>query len=168
MLIGGKPMKIKTHRVFIIMVISIILPLIIYLMGKMYFSTRHIYELNWNIKLPSKLHEIYNYKREMSFRGDGYRYTVYKAQNNFDFDEMFIDLDNTITKKTNGDFTSAEKSKIETIVKDIVSNLNIHETYLPPFEYKYLWSKLQKPYNDVFIIIYFMDSCTLYLIEKLS
>lgn len=170
--IRGDVMKLKKKKstviILIILIILILLPIILYIIGKIYFSTNRIYELNWKIDLPSNTNVVYNYKSEISFRGEGYRYTVYETRNEFNFDEMFLDVDLKKIDKSNGDSASVDKEFVEKDAVDIINNMDIPELYLPPFEEPYMWTKLKKPYNDILFIVYFPQRTTLYLIEKLS
>lgn len=160
-------MRIK--RSIIIMIISaiILVPVLIYYMGKAYFTVKQIYSINWNIEIPSDFIEIYNNKGPRGFQGDGLRYTIFETRYNDILSVMNFDNSSKEMQIQVGNSNDGRNKDIEEFVFKIAEKIGVSQIYHPSFDHRYIWKKLSKQDMDTLIILYFPDSNRIYFVEEL-
>lgn len=143
-------MKKRQHILFIfillLQLIFIVIPICLYLAGKLYSSPKKIYEINWNLSLPDDLKLQADYKNTEGFHNDGNRHSIFYMSENKEFIS---------------DFNQDQNSGIEELCQNIMSLLNEAEA---DFSQPYLWCKYQK-YGNVLVIIYFPSCQQLHLFQ---
>lgn len=144
-------MKRKKAIIICCVVIAVLVAISagLYIAGNIYYSSKRIYELNWNIELPDGIKQEFEEKTDISFRGDGIRYTIYSAEE----DENFFD-----------DFQSEKDSTIESAFSESLSSLNITSEHRPNWEHNYMWKHIEN-YEDNLYMIYDQQTDELFILQ---
>lgn len=140
------------------------IPAGLYIAGTNYFSTRHIYEGNWNITIPYTFKEKYNKASPTGFHGDGERYTIFVSNNSKGFTDR-----NKFTEKPN--------AEIKPYIYRVMDELNIPKDKRVPTGKKYKWFKKEHRWpvtgkfqlgdnGDVLVILWFEDTHSYYFVES--
>ncbi len=152
--------------VCVILIIIILIPIFIYNVGKIYYSHEKIYELNWEIDIPSDFKEMYHVSDKRGFRGDGIRYTIFEVKNMEQSSILSSTKGTREIEILSGDSKNVRNNELEQFVNTIVMELGIPENKRPQFHRYYIWQEFVK-YNDTLVIIYFPEINLVYFAEKL-
>lgn len=122
------------------------------------FSNKLTIKENWGISIPQEWNMVYHSESEDSWFGDGIRYTIYEANT---ISTLGISLCNTYDKE------------METVVTELVEQLDIPEEYLPDWEISYQWEKIrdgitpldEKYFDKEMYIIWFPETEKAILVE---
>jgi hypothetical protein len=138
--------------------IAVLIPLGLYIAGRLYFSEKRMYEQNWDIRLPDGMKAEYKAQTPTSFRGDGVRCTVYKLKTE---PSAFI-----------ADFQSATGKEAVWAVADALSRLDVAADQLPRWSDAYLWKRVsnhsglrQDQYAGELYMLYFPNPLKLILCQ---
>jgi hypothetical protein len=145
----------------------ILVPILLYFMGKSYFTHERAYELTWRINIPSGFKEKKHYTSEHGFHGDGIRFTIFNV---IDMNPSLImnSAGNVLNIETFAGSSPADKNDdVEKLVKSIISRLQVDEENAPRFDESYSWKLLIKDGNSRLVMLYFPKSNLAYFAEEL-
>jgi hypothetical protein len=159
-------MKIK-RTVFAIIIIGIIfIPILLYYFGKSNFSQESIYELNWDIEVPSNIKAIYHNQDEHDFQGKGKRYTLLETNEIYKLPLVTVKDASKGLQTYDGSSSQGRNYEIEEFVQSITTDLKVPENKSPKFDRYYVWQKFVIREN-VLIVLYYPNDFKIYFIEKL-
>ena len=119
-------------------------------------SKQEMYEKIWNIKLPDSFELVYDMHTPTSFHGDGERYTIFKAQENWKAQEN--------KKGQKDDKTRAEQ---EEFALKILEMLAVSEEQRPNFGKNDIWEVYTKNSNKL-LVLYSSDNNYYYFFQHLQ
>ncbi len=160
-------MKIRKVILFVSIIIGVILVLILrYYLGKIDISQQSIYEINWDINIPSDFNVIYHYKDKHGFQGDGKRYTIFKTEKIYKSPLITLKKDSGEMVTYDGNSDNVRNYAMEEFILTITTDLNIPENNIPQFDRYYIWQKFVQRGNTL-IVLYLPSEHRIYFIEEL-
>ncbi len=163
----------RTKKILSILILLgiILVPILLYYFGGSIPTQKYIYEINWDIDIPSDYKPIYQSQDKHDFQGKGNRYTIFTTNE--------IDNSNLITLQKNAkniqvyngssndpNSNNSGNTEIETFVQSVISGLNIPKSQEPVFTQYYLWQKFVR-YGKTLVVLYFPDRNQVFFIESL-
>lgn len=144
--------KLK-KRVFIIGAVACIVLIISASIGINAYNhtSKRLYEINWEITLPKKIHLEFERSTEPSFHGDGLRYTVFSSKNE-------------ISKDFLADFTEKDIECFREEIYAYLEMLEIPTENHPDFEHSCCVKKMEMYANKLYLL-YDKDNNLLYAVQ---
>lgn len=158
-------MRIRLALLILIIIGIILIPVILYYIGENNISQKSIYEVNWNIQIPSNIKQLYHNQDKHDFQGKGLRYTIFliKEDSTFPLISIKKNTKNIIIEGSSG---NGRDYNIEEFVHTIALELEISEKNKPIFDENYYWQKFLR-YGNTLIVVYFPNINKAYFVEKL-
>ena len=158
----------KIRRIFFaLIIIGIILILfLLYYFREGNFTHKSIYELNWDINIPSDLKMIYHDQDKHDFQGKGKRYTILESHGSYEGPLIISKGSKKELQSYSGSSKDETKHDVEEFINTIATDLNVPENKLPEFDRYYVWQKFVMREN-VLIVLYYPNDYKIYFIEKL-
>lgn len=140
-------------RVFIIATVACIILILSASIGvNLYNHTpKRLYEINWDITLPKKLHSEFDLSTEPSFHGDGIHYTIFSSKD---------ELPNEFL----ADFTQKNIEQIQEDICGYLEMIAVPSAYYPDFEHSYS-AKTMEMYENKLYLLYDNDTNLLYVVQ---
>lgn len=157
-------MRLRRIIFTLIMIAVISIPILFYYFGESDFSQESIYELNWDINIPSNLKIVYHTQDKHDFQGKGKRYTLFETNEIYQLPLITLKDDpkklQTYYGSSNSDYN------IEEFIQTIMTDLNVPEHNMPDFDRYYVWQKFVLRKNAL-VVLYFPNDYKIYFIEEL-
>lgn len=117
-------------------------------------SPKRVYETNWEITLPKKMHQDFYTSTEPSVHGDGIKFSVYSSKNGLSKDFL-------------SDFKteSAKDSQEEILAK--LAELKVPSEHYPDFEHQ-CSAKIIEKYSNKLYLIYDAETNKLYVVQDMQ
>jgi hypothetical protein len=157
----------KKKVLYIIIIIGIILiPILLYYFGVSDFSQESIYELNWDIQIPSNLKKIYHNQDKHDFQGKGKRYTLLITNEVHPLPLVALKNNAKEVQTFEGNSNKGRNYDIEKFIQTIAIDLSVPENKTPKFNQYYGWQKFVKNGN-ILTVLYFPEDNIVYFVETL-
>lgn len=119
--------------------------------GNVYNHTsKRLYEINWGITLPKKIHLEFEFSTEPSFHGDGIRYTVFSSKY-------------ALSKEFLADFSEKDTERIQEDINAYLEALGVPPEQYPDFEH--CCYKKMEMYENKLYLLYDGEANLLYAVQ---
>lgn len=140
--------------------------ILLYYFGESDFSQQSIYELNWDIKMPSDLKKLYHIQDKHDFQGKGNRYTLFVTDEIHTLPLITLENASKELQSFDGSSKDGRNYDIEELLQTITTELKVPDNKMPRFDEYYEWQKFVR-HGNILIVLYLPDDNSVYFVEKL-